>query len=376
MGTLQRTLGLGAFASIGGLTWACLQPTQVTLAVTSNVPCEDAAGDEFNDLAIYAERKLDTAKLEFPVAASSACDASSAGSELGTLVLIPGTDDLAVEIAVVAGIARNGSVDSSAVLSMTAEECAGKVGDREEFSKYPCILARRRLDFIESTPLTLTIELSSDCIGRYCDEGSTCFRGACVDAEVLCDGEGCTDPGTTSSTSTGPSSSTQGGGGEAMAQSSASTGQGGGGNGSVGVTMPTVGVGGLGGAGLGGTGLGGTGLGGSGLVGVGVGGDGGAGVGGALGMGGTGLTMTVTTGSMSAVSSAMSSSGISSSSGSSSGSSGSSTGTLNPSTGVSMNVCGPVFLSACASQPCSQLCASKMCSMGSCTGMNECTCSN
>jgi hypothetical protein len=375
MGTLQRTLGLGTIASMGALTWACLQPTQVTLAVRSNVPCEDPLGDEFNDLAIYAERKLDTAKLEFPVAASSACDAASAASDLGTLVLVPGTDDLAVEIAVVAGIARNGSVDSSAVTSMTAEECAGKLGDRDEFSKYPCILARRRLDFIESTPLTLTIELSSDCIGRYCDEGTTCFRGACVDSQVLCDGEGCTEPGTTSSsTSTGSGSSTQGSGGAAMAQSSASTGQGGGGN--TGVTTPTVGVGGLGGAGLGGSGLGS-----SGIVGAGVGGDGGAGVGGALGMGGTGLTMTVSSGSMSTVSSAlsssgMSSSGMSSSSGTSTGASGSSTGTLNPSTGVSMNVCGPVTLMACAGQQCAQLCASKMCSMGMCTGANECTCSN
>ena len=116
-----------------------------------------------------------------------------------------------------------------------------------------CIVARRRVGFIKSRPLYLPIELDSDCLGKLCDENSTCFQGNCVEATVSCDEAGnCEMPAETGGGGSGAGPSNGGGG-----NGGANGGNGGtttnGGNGGDGGTT-NGGNGGLGGGGFGGLG--------------------------------------------------------------------------------------------------------------------------
>ena len=163
------------------LAASCVQPTQITLRVTSDVGCSDLSGVQLVTGPTIAEAQ-DRFHLHYAAAVTHDCTPGSApggGPEnlIGTLVVTPGGSGGTVVVS--AGVPLNGAP-------------APDPGTCEDPKVAPsCIIARRSFSFIEHTSLTLPIELSRLCVGKTCDPASTCFRGTCVDATVTCKGSGC-----------------------------------------------------------------------------------------------------------------------------------------------------------------------------------------
>lgn len=148
-------LAFGAVVASG-----CRDPTQITLTLHTNAACSDVAGtaisvggpDEVESLA--------------PVATTSTCTPDPDGGEIGSLVLVPANaDDAAVGVKVTLSVGD------------TLETCLAPPYD-------DCIVARRSLRYIAHSPLTLPVDLSLDCQGKFCDALTTCIGGVCVDAQI------------------------------------------------------------------------------------------------------------------------------------------------------------------------------------------------
>ena len=158
-------MGLAALAS-------CREPTQITLVVTSDVPCDRWKG---------AGISVGAPSTEDAVQFSTTTETCNASGAVGTLVLVPsGSTDDTVAIRVVAGDGR--SPDS-------CRPPAYGVG---------CIVARRRLHFLPHTALTLDIELRAACNGVACGPAETCDprTRTCVTSAVdpeTCRQNGCDD---------------------------------------------------------------------------------------------------------------------------------------------------------------------------------------
>jgi hypothetical protein len=87
--------------------------------------------------------------------------------EIGTMVVVPEDD-------------RNGRLGIRVVMGVTRDPtgCTGQVVDG-------CIVARRRLTFLEHRTVELPVGLHAACEGVRCDESSTCNAlGQCVSAEI------------------------------------------------------------------------------------------------------------------------------------------------------------------------------------------------
>lgn len=157
-------LALGAFA--------CLGPTQITVVISTDVPCGVVARQ---GVAIHGGVAKDA-----PLAVTFACSEGPAPHLVGTLVVAPsGAKDEEVTLSVVGGVGER------------AEACTGP-------SYAGCIVARRRLRFVPHQRLELPIELSQACADVPCDERTTCARGRCVPAAVdepgFCVGDACGPP--------------------------------------------------------------------------------------------------------------------------------------------------------------------------------------
>jgi hypothetical protein len=184
--------GLACAALVVGASFAgCAEPTQVTLVLSTNARCLSSSGmgDALVGIDIHHASVLDAKALASPNATTEACTAGADGaSDVGTLVLVPGSKSAAFELLVVAGVRRPDGT------TMTASECTELVAS-DKLASYvadhgkeaPCIVARRRLSFIESRRLTLPIELDTVCIGVVCGTDQTCSNGSCVNASVVCD---------------------------------------------------------------------------------------------------------------------------------------------------------------------------------------------
>jgi hypothetical protein len=160
------------------------------LRVTTDARCpEGASGAEVTlaSLGIAASEQLSRDTETVFSATRDRCDAPG---EVGSLVLVPaeGRDGSRVDILVIAAMIRDG-------LGQTLEQCeaAMRAGSLEGTT---CVVARRRLGFIDNLPLDLPLEIETRCIGVTCDEDSTCFGGECVSATLECDARGdCGPPG-------------------------------------------------------------------------------------------------------------------------------------------------------------------------------------
>lgn len=253
---------------------SCKEPTQIMLEITTDGRCpgDDASSIAlFRSLGIAAGETIANDSNEGFSATTSECVASPT---IGSLVLVPASErggDL-VEVLVVGAMERGGK-------ETTLEDCdeARVAGD---LTGTTCIVARRRLGFVDGVPLTLPIELEAVCIGVTCEENKTCFGGSCVDSAIECDEKGCTDPGTGGSGGAGPSSSGTG------ANGSGANGSGASGSGASGAGGSGASGGGGAGPGGAGPGSGGAAPGGAGPGSGGAGGDGG--MGGFPGVGGLG----------------------------------------------------------------------------------------
>ncbi|MDC0743327.1 hypothetical protein [Polyangium mundeleinium] len=235
----------------------CLEPTQITLEIVTDLDCS-----RIDSTAIVVSNEAQAADtIRDPGAVASECN----GGRIGALVLLPkSAKNESIAIKVVTGV------------GLTAEDCLNDPAQMPAPGR-GCIVARRRLSFIPSTPLELPVRMRGDCIGEVCDPESTCVaKGLCVDSlvnEQACKGED-TEETCQPTGGAGP------GGSGGMGPGSGGSGGGSGGNGG-GVGGNGGGVGGNGG-GVGGNG------GGSGGNGGGSGGNGGGGSGGSAGSGGMG----------------------------------------------------------------------------------------
>lgn len=149
---------------------ACRAPTQVTLDIQlgENVLCNDV-----HSVALAVRSTTIDAEAQFTSQSFTARTNGCVDGSIGTLVVVPDSgSDVAVVVVVAVGAKTK------------VEDC--KAGSYDS-----CIVARRRVSFIDHTSLSVPISLDADCLGRPCGELTTCRRGTCVDAKVLCDGDAC-----------------------------------------------------------------------------------------------------------------------------------------------------------------------------------------
>jgi len=154
-------------ASFGGA--ACLDPTQLTVDVSTNAVCSDVGST-----AITAGT---LGEIESAPPSSTTHDCY--GGQLGTLVIAPsGSKDDVVAFKVVMGIRQD------------AESCAAP-------DYKGCIVARRALHYIKHTSLKVNVLMDLACEGIPCSETETCKGGACVPATIpdpqSCTGGGCNE---------------------------------------------------------------------------------------------------------------------------------------------------------------------------------------
>lgn len=144
------------------MTSSCLDPTEIVLELSTNVPCNVV---EANGVAIAIGAPGDD---DSGVAtATSMC----ANGDIGTLVVVPSTG--------------NGpEVGIRVMLGVDASTCEGPAYSG-------CIVERRALRYTPHMPLMLPISLDQSCVGVPCDPNSTCVNGGCVDAGTTCTGGVC-----------------------------------------------------------------------------------------------------------------------------------------------------------------------------------------
>jgi hypothetical protein len=190
---------------------ACLEPTQLTLDISTDALCVDTS-----ETQVFLGRlgAFETA----PAATTQAC---SDDGHVGTLVVVPSQG-------------KNQSVAVEVVLGV-GKSTASCIADGY---KDGCIVARRSLNYVPHTALELPIRLDMSCLDIPCGATETCSRGKCYSAE-LPDPEACSDPagcdersgaGGASPTTEGPTStpgnSGDGGGAAGDASTAGNTGGG------------------------------------------------------------------------------------------------------------------------------------------------------
>lgn len=161
----RHVLALAAFAAFA----SCREPTEITLEITTDVPCDAVADVAISLGTTSAQIESGPVTLETTV-----CDSSR--QRIGTLVLVPkNVADDAVAIKVTARVKQPGDTATG--------PCVAPYGPS-------CIVARRAIRYIAHTPLHLPIELSRSCEGLPCTPDQTCDHGACRPT-VECGTNGC-----------------------------------------------------------------------------------------------------------------------------------------------------------------------------------------
>jgi len=146
-------LGAALCLLLGG----CLEPTQITVELTTDVACADLHSVS---LTVGSLEDLDD---QHEVTSTTECDDNG---RIGSIVLVPSGDGNKAAIRVVAGINRSPAA------------CV-----RDGYSG-GCIVARRALGYIEGKSLVLPISLDVDCSGIPCGTTTTCVGGVCQDATI------------------------------------------------------------------------------------------------------------------------------------------------------------------------------------------------
>ena len=158
---------------------SCRDPTQITLRITTGEKCSDLTGIQIV-VGPSADVTQSRFKERFSAAVTHACSADGAINVIGTLVVTPGASGGTVVVS--AGVNAPGSPGPDPA------DCFD-----DKVSKQ-CIIARRSFSFIDHASLTLPIDLDPLCIGKACEPASTCFKGACVNANVECQDSTCLLP--------------------------------------------------------------------------------------------------------------------------------------------------------------------------------------
>lgn len=139
-------------AILAGAIAGCLQPTQITVAITTDLSCDRI---EKTQVFVGPPNELGAASGE-----TMACK----GNDIGTIVLTPSK--------------RGGELQVRAVTTLKGGQC-------DAATHKGCIQADRLARFIAHSPLVLPIEMSTACIDILCPIGETCLDGRCAPIPVL-----------------------------------------------------------------------------------------------------------------------------------------------------------------------------------------------
>lgn len=216
----RAALALGAALATATSFVACQTPTSVLVAVSTDVVCEDL---EVKSEAHVVVARPDEIVGAFDASSTKTCEQQGA---IGEVVLLPASSDVdQVAFRVVLGVGRETSDCGVVDTGLPEGVWAG------------CIVARRRIAFLDGEALTVDVPLYERCIGVPCEEGvgdnpfTTCnAKGECVPADL--DPEDCLDgcgeedlPGTVTNaaTSTGAGDGGGGDGGSAPTPSSSTS---------------------------------------------------------------------------------------------------------------------------------------------------------
>jgi hypothetical protein len=140
---------------------SCREPTEVTLEITTQDLCGKITGT-----AIYVSTDPQAVDKQVMSHSPEAFTRDCTGTNIGTLVLTPGTSSGAIVV-----VAGYGTKD--------AKDCY-------DDNYVNCIVARRSFSFVPHTRLHMPIELDLDCLNIPCDEGTTCNHGQCTSAASDC----------------------------------------------------------------------------------------------------------------------------------------------------------------------------------------------
>lgn len=160
--TLWSPADVGRVAVLGaGLVVAtgCQPPTQVSLELSTDVPCNELAETSIT-LGV-----LGGLATKDPATVTSLCS----GGTIGSLIVVPIESDEA-ELAFQIVSSTNGKAADTCTSEATYD-------DR-------CIIARRALRFIPNTPLRVPIAMRASCAGVLCPDTDTCVEGQCAPAAV------------------------------------------------------------------------------------------------------------------------------------------------------------------------------------------------
>lgn len=203
----------------------CREPTQITLVLTTDAPCNSTQG---TSITVGVLGAIETKP---PVTTTATCNAST--GRVGSLVVVPSGDkDDEVAIRVVTGVGQ------------PAKSCIAPAYSGG------CIVARRALRFVPHTPLTVPIDLSLNCLDVPCGTTETCVDGQCVSATIdnpddCASGAGCVlsapDGGTVDAGADAPADQSLDGSGGASGAGGAggASGSGGSGGSDAATTCPT-----------------------------------------------------------------------------------------------------------------------------------------
>lgn len=154
----RSTRRIAAIAAFVALCMQCKEPTQATLIIRTNVPCNVVKA------SAVSAGSLGTTESAVPAITTPNCSRGFVGS----LVLIPKT----------AKDARI-SVRVTMALDTSIEQCTRQ-------NKYlGCIVARRIVRYVAGSSITLPINMYLACKDVPCNETSTCsIAGKCISAEL------------------------------------------------------------------------------------------------------------------------------------------------------------------------------------------------
>jgi hypothetical protein len=159
MRLLPRAALVLAATAGAALAASCREPTEVSVAISTDVPCDQLRGSSVT-VARFSQLEADTTVD----AASTFCRPDG---DLGALVVVPsGARDGELAFRVVAGVGRPPS------------ECVPPGYGAG------CIVARRALKFLPHTSLHVQVPLRAACNGVSCSPDQTCVAGACTSAEI------------------------------------------------------------------------------------------------------------------------------------------------------------------------------------------------
>ena len=163
-----------ATVGVGGIllaVYACRTPTEVRLDITTEIPCSQLKGLSIVVAAdsVAAEER---AKSGFYAADGLHCDSETS---VGSIVVTPGDASLAV--IVIVGVEKPSS-------SCTPPLYAG------------CVVARRRLAFVEHASLHAPIAVTRSCVDVPCDTTNSCSQAKCTSSDTQCEGDSCVQTGT------------------------------------------------------------------------------------------------------------------------------------------------------------------------------------